>query len=477
MAKRQKYSIVSLFSGAGGFDWGFHQTGHFKTVLACEKLPEPSETLAHNLGLIVKKMEGPTAAVVDIQPTVFQGDIQQLDFSSVNFQPDVLIGGPPCQDFSITISRKNESRPGLNGGRGKLYVEFARAVMFFQPKIFVFENVPGLLSANDGNAIKTIQNDLQHLEQLRDITIKAGQGDRVPLTPILNYKIIYNNIVDAPKIGVPQTRRRLIIIGIRQDVLSIFNPIEQAYIVDTLSRSLNGQDSLLARFPLTCIEIFEGQPLTQLQSQYEKVMSAYEDIIRDPRLPKAPDWHNRVWKNLTVGDIRHDYFLANGIEENPQNLADYADAMRDHESLLRDMGWLGKPIYKKKFRDHSNRRSRQSKEVASRMFMIPPDENYAFVDGTEWKVAGKEISFIYRRSSPLKPAWTVMAYGGGGTYGYHYERDRAQLTLRERARIQTFSDDFVFKAKKVRAQIGEAVPPLLGERIAENILLILNKIT
>lgn len=55
---------------------------------------------------------------------------------------------------------------------------------------------------------------------------------------------------------------------------------------------------------------------------------------------------------------------------------------------------------------------------------------------------------------------------GGGTYGYHYERNRAQLTLRERARIQTFTDDFRFFGPHIRAQIGEAVPPLLGQHVA-----------
>jgi DNA (cytosine-5)-methyltransferase 1 len=110
------------------------------------------------------------------------------------------------------------------------------------------------------------------------------------------------------------------------------------------------------------------------------------------------------------------------------------------------------------------------------MAQIPPEENAEFVDGTDWRVTSKEISFIYRRPSPLKPAWTVMAYGGGGTYGYHYERDRQMLTLRERARIQTFSDDFEFQGTDVRAQIGEAVPPLLGERIACAINSILDQI-
>ncbi|MGC9021421.1 MAG: DNA cytosine methyltransferase, partial [Candidatus Methanodesulfokora sp.] len=89
--------------------------------------------------------------------------------------------------------------------------------------------------------------------------------------------------------------------------------------------------------------------------------------------------------------------------------------------------------------------------------------------GTRWEVEGKGISLIYRRLHPLKPAYTVVAYGGGGTHGYHYERSRATLTLRERARLQTFPDSFLFSGSKteIRAQIGEAVPPLASRRLAE----------
>ena len=109
------------------------------------------------------------------------------------------------------------------------------------------------------------------------------------------------------------------------------------------------------------------------------------------------------------------------------------------------------------------------KSVVERMRRIPPDENYKFVAGTPWKVEGKGISMIYRRLHPLKPSYTIAANGGGGTHGYHYDRDRATLTLRERARLQTFPDSFLFHGRKkdIRSQIGEAVPPLVAKRLAE----------
>ncbi len=102
------------------------------------------------------------------------------------------------------------------------------------------------------------------------------------------------------------------------------------------------------------------------------------------------------------------------------------------------------------------------------MRMIPPGENHKFVRGTRCEVKGL-MSNIYRRLNPLQPAYTVIAYGGGGTWGYHYERNRGKLTNRERARLQTFPDWFEFSgnSQDVRAQIGEAVPPLAGYRIAQ----------
>jgi DNA (cytosine-5)-methyltransferase 1 len=112
------------------------------------------------------------------------------------------------------------------------------------------------------------------------------------------------------------------------------------------------------------------------------------------------------------------------------------------------------------------------------MRMIPPDENSGFVDGTKWEVKSRGMSHIYRRTHPLKPAYTVLAYGGGGTWSYHYEIGRGKLTNRERARLQTFPDHFKFEGNvsEVRAQIGEAVPTLLGNKIAKAVEIILGSV-
>ncbi|MEM0325144.1 MAG: DNA cytosine methyltransferase, partial [Candidatus Aenigmatarchaeota archaeon] len=109
----------------------------------------------------------------------------------------------------------------------------------------------------------------------------------------------------------------------------------------------------------------------------------------------------------------------------------------------------------------------ESSEVLKRLFLIPPGENYEFVKGTEFEVKAL-ISNIYRRLNPLVPSPTIIAYGGGGTWGYHYKRSRGRLTNKERARLQTFPDDVDFSGsiQDIRKQIGEAVPPIGAYNIA-----------
>ncbi len=464
-----KLAAVSLFSGAGGFDWGFHRAG-FQILLACEKLENASETLAHNLHLEVVKP--PITTALDEKPVVVEGDIREVDFSEVRIQPDVLIGGPPCQDFS---QAQAHLRMGLNGGRGQLYLEFVRAVMFLQPKIFVFENVPGLVNWNQGLAYKTILGDLENLEETRNKALSLGSQVLLPQGYIHGYRIAFKGVVDVTKLGVPQTRKRLIVIGIRFDLYDRLTPGEFEEIVNYLESQMKGADSLLSKYPLTCIEVFEGRPLVDLRDKYRSVMEAYRDIWCDPELPKAQGWKSRVWDKLRL-EVVHDYFVANQLDFENYDANEFEKAMEEHEGLLDRLGWLGKPISDRQFEDDSNRLPRQTQRVMERLKRIPPDENAEFLYETPWKVVSRDISFIYRRAAPLKPAWTVMAYGGGGTYGYHYDRNRGQLTLRERARIQTFTDDYVFKGKNVRAQIGEAVPPLLGEKIAHMVREVLNRV-
>lgn len=122
----------------------------------------------------------------------------------------------------------------------------------------------------------------------------------------------------------------------------------------------------------------------------------------------------------------------------------------------------------------NNEITKQSKNVIERLKYIKPGEN-AFSanlpESLQLNVRGAKISQIYKRLDPSKPAYTVTGSGGGGTHMYHWEEPRA-LTNRERARLQTFPDDYVFCGSKesVRKQIGMAVPCKGAQVIFEAIL-------
>ena len=113
-------------------------------------------------------------------------------------------------------------------------------------------------------------------------------------------------------------------------------------------------------------------------------------------------------------------------------------------------------------------------KVRERLAAIPPGENAWYKKlpkNLQLNVKGAKLSQIYRRLHPERPAYTITGSGGGGTHGYHWDEPRA-LTNRERARLQTFPDDFIFEGGKesVRKQIGMAVPPTGAKIILEAVL-------
>lgn len=129
------------------------------------------------------------------------------------------------------------------------------------------------------------------------------------------------------------------------------------------------------------------------------------------------------------------------------------------------------PIPKDAF---NNEPTRQSKQVVERLKYIKPGQNAFTAELPEklrLNVKGAKISQIYKRLDPDKPSYTVTGSGGGGTHIYHWEEPRA-LTNRERARLQTFPDDYEFMGSKesVRKQIGMAVPCRGAEIIFEAVL-------
>jgi DNA (cytosine-5)-methyltransferase 1 len=401
-------------------------------------------------------------------PQIILSDISNVDFQSLeNVGVDIVVGGPPCQDFSVLRSSTTE-RSGIMVRRGRLYGHFVRALVQLQPMAFIFENVPGLVTANDGIAYETILNDFQKLDVRWD-EIKKTIKQNNSCKKIQKYNIIFNKVVNASHLGVPQIRKRLIIVGLREDLIKKQDPLTLSY---KFERKL-WESRIFRKYPLTAMEVFEGEAIPNLQGKYEQIMKEYDGIWAEVNTPRAFKWKKETWDNLTFNVVK-DYLFMNNVSSSSKD--ELTTAFREHEALLEELGYFKSKVSELEFSDNSNQPVREKLKIIDSIKMIPPDENYGFVVGSRWELRKKGVSQIYRKIHPLKPSYTVVAYGGGGMAMYHYERTRSALTNREKARLQTFPDAFKFTGSysNMKAEIGEAVPPLLAKRLAEALVQILD---
>lgn len=174
VAPLRDYTSVELFAGAGGLALGMHLAG-FRHVLLNEVDAMACKTLRRN----------------HPEWNVLEGDIHQIDFTPLRGKVDFLSGGFPCQAFSYA-----GKKGGLNDTRGTLFFELARAVKEIQPKVFMGENVKGLLSHDEGRTLDIIRNAIKEL----------------------GYTLVEPRVLKAIMYQVPQKRERLIIIAIRNDI-------------------------------------------------------------------------------------------------------------------------------------------------------------------------------------------------------------------------------------------------------------------
>lgn len=189
--------VVDLFSGAGGLTFGFQnkvekntfiESREFDILFANEIDKNASNAFFLNFPLIPMLNN----SIIDITETFLQEN--NIEFSEV----DLVIGGPPCQSFS-TVGRRQYDE------RAKMYQEYRRVLSFIRPKVFLFENVTGLL---------TMKNNKQ-LPVLEDI--KKSFSDFSEFGIDLSYEI-KDAVLNAKNFGVPQNRERVFLIGIRKDL-------------------------------------------------------------------------------------------------------------------------------------------------------------------------------------------------------------------------------------------------------------------
>jgi DNA (cytosine-5)-methyltransferase 1 len=168
---------IDLFSGAGGITEGFRQAG-YECLYANDSMPEAVKTFKHNH----HEAWADCRSIEEVKPKEIRAEL-----GIAQGELDVLVGGPPCQGFSINAPDRFLADP-----RNKLFTDYVRFLEEFEPKAFVFENVPGLLSLGDGKVLDRILAQFNRL----DYHVKV--------------KILF-----APHYGVPQERWRLILLGSR----------------------------------------------------------------------------------------------------------------------------------------------------------------------------------------------------------------------------------------------------------------------
>lgn len=185
--------LVSLFSGAGGLDLGFNAAG-FKTVLAVDNMPEAVATLSKN---------HPNLPIFG--PPLYSGDAMELTpevvYQLSGLRPgeiDMMIGGPPCQPFSVAAAQRflrtdeKFKRVGFDSkDKGQLIFRYVELIIQLRPRVFLIENVPGILSIDGGSGISVVYQRLS----------EAG------------YTVSEPFVLNAMDYGVPQSRKRAFVIG------------------------------------------------------------------------------------------------------------------------------------------------------------------------------------------------------------------------------------------------------------------------
>lgn len=348
-----EFRILDLFCGAGGMSYGMEQLPMFKTVVALDYNEKALETFKHNM---------PETVVIhgDITNATVRNTVVE---QSLRHDVNMIIGGPPCQGFSL-----KGKKLGLKDPRNFLFNEYLKLVTLLKPAVFVIENVKSLLSTSAG--------------WFRDQIIGIVQE--------MGYHVEYG-VLNAADFGVPQARQRAIFICSKEKAISL--------------------------------------PLPNC-NQYVTVREAISDL---------------AYLNSGEGEFAQDYITVPTSE--------YQERMRSGCTKL-----------------YNHQASNHASIAIKKLEMIPPECGKEHLPK---ELMGKQqFSGTWGRLKwdTVSPTIDTRFDASSNGTNNHPFLHRA-ITPREAARIQSFSDSFVFLGPKVyvRQQIGNAVPPLMAKAIAEQI--------
>lgn len=411
-------NFIDLFSGAGGLSEGFIRAG-FEPVAHVEMDKAACNTMITRNAFHYMSNQNNLKPYLDyiqnkISRTELYSLLPQKEIDSVINLPigednnktifdridslkgqksiDFIIGGPPCQAYSV-VGRSRDTNRMKGDSRNYLFREYAKFLEYYQPKYFVFENVIGLLSAktDDGES---------YLQMMRDLFKEKGYST--------DYKIL-----EAKDFGILQNRKRIILIGKKgvdeKDFYPEFEKVKAGVNVSEIFRDLPSLQAGSGNYYATKYEQYEGDYL--FKSHIRNGLDFTTQHIARPNTQQDKGIYKLAVKKWNNGQHRLNY---NDIPE--------------------------------KWQTHKNKKS--------------------FTD--RFKVVAGDIPY----------SQTVVAHiCKDGHYYIHPDiNQNRSLTPREAARLQTFPDDFFFEGQSERPsrtaafkQIGNAVPPLMAEKIAEKL--------
>lgn len=414
-------TVIDLFAGAGGIAEGFRQAG-FKSIAASDIDPDACATFARNF---------PDAVVV-------HGDLRsraaKAELLEAGGRADVVVGGPPCQAFS---QMRNHSRL-IDDPRNALYKEFVEIVGRVLPSAFLMENVTGI-------------DQMGFREQIASDLELSGEY------------IVLPQVIDAADVGVPQTRQRLVFIGVRRGVAAAAPRVPQTGVTRALT---------LAR--------------AFRRGRFRYSLEAADDMFTPSLIAALHD----------LGDL--------SAVTASQAISDLAGLPAGNRSDVLEYTALGEAAsaYQRTMREgnggelHNVQVPRLRQDTAMRLQAIPPGGNHRDLpeeliqrnlSGEKWGpengsgLLSRRHFYAYRRLHPDIWSWTLNTKADSV---YHYKAVRS-LSVREFARLHSFPDRFVFTtdsrpgellgrhdggaAHSRYRQVGNAVPPLLARACADAI--------
>lgn len=529
--------IIDLFAGPGGLGEGFSsfnlENKHpFKIAISIEKETSahktltlrsffrqfengqaPEEYYAFMRGELGASPEDELYKIATLKDAVESAKIeaQQLVLgetpdeqvyskirSSIDNEDCVLIGGPPCQAYSLVgrarnYGAKDKSYSAQDDHRNFLYQEYLDIIAKFQPLVFVMENVKGMLSAKvGGEAIfPKIMSDLKdpckatgthpdkkrskHQYKIYSFVPKTGAMDLFdPQDPSNRDKLAPKDyIIHSENYGIPQTRHRVILLGIREDLAGHLNEanklkesINQVAVQDVIS-DLPAVRSKLSKSSDNCenwrkaIQSFPASKINSLRKDSKIGHRVIDQFIENLRgASKSPE-STGAEKGLVRGE------LSNCI---PRQLRDW---YQDEK--------LGSFITNHETRGHIATDLHRYMFYATHAGMLNECPNSHTLPEVLWpnhkNFGSGKFADRFKVQMKHRPGSTVTSHISKDGHAFiHYDPTQCRsLTVREAARIQTFPDNYHFVGNRTNqyVQVGNAVPPYLAKKLAEIVYKIL----